>query len=166
LELTALQILALLLERPTDDSIEIAVGFTREVGAFLQDNSPKANATAFERFRAVSNEGNISHHVQYIIEVHMQVRKDKDNPIFPEGPDLVEEEKQITHEVQLEEDLKVEEGLSTYPISCTSLRSNDLLADIFKFDANYIARRGKYKDESDDQGRDSRRGLFRRRRHV
>jgi len=117
-ELIALQILVLLLERPTDDSIEIAVGFTREVGAFLQDNSPKANATVFERFRAVLNEGNISHRVQYMIEVLMQVRKDKykDNPILPEGLDLVEEEEQITHEIQLEEDLKVEEGLSAYPI--------------------------------------------------
>jgi pre-mRNA-splicing factor CWC22 len=49
--------------------------------------------------------------------VLMQVRKDKykDNPILPEGLDLVEEDEQITHEIQLEEDLKVEEGLSTYP---------------------------------------------------
>jgi pre-mRNA-splicing factor CWC22 len=125
-ELIALQILVLLLERPTDDSIEIAVGFTREVGAFLQENSPKANATVFERFRAVLNEGNITHRVQYMIEVLMQVRKDKykDNPILPEGLDLVEEEEQITHEIQLEEDLKVEDGLSTYPIWCTSLRIN------------------------------------------
>ena len=69
-----LQILVLLLERPTDDSIEIAGGFTREVGAFLAENSPKANATVFERFRAVLNEGTISHHVQYMIEVLMQVR--------------------------------------------------------------------------------------------
>ena len=68
----------------------------------------------FERFRAVLNEGNISHRVQYMIEVLMQVRKDKykDNPILPEGLDLVEDEEQITHEIQLEEDLKVEEGLS------------------------------------------------------
>ncbi|KAI0259929.1 hypothetical protein BC834DRAFT_903310 [Gloeopeniophorella convolvens] len=83
-ELIALQILVLLLERPTDDSIEIAV----------------ANATVFERFRAVLNEGNISHRVQYMIEVLMQ----------------------------LEEDLKVEEGLN-----------------IFKFDANYLDNEEKYK---------------------
>ena len=69
-----LQILVLLLERPTDDSIEIAVGFTREVGAFLAENSPKANTTVFERFRAVLNEGTISHRVQYMIEVLMQVQ--------------------------------------------------------------------------------------------
>ena len=143
----ALQTLVLLLERPTDDSIEIAVGFTREVGAFLSENSPKANATVFERFRAVLNEGNISHRVQYMVEVLMQVRKDKykDNPILAEGLDLVEEEEQITHEIQLEEDLKVEEGLSMYPIRCLSIRSDRLRADIFKFDSNYLENEEKYK---------------------
>jgi pre-mRNA-splicing factor CWC22 len=82
-----------------------------------------------------------------MIEVLMQVRKDKykDNPILAEGLDLVEEDEQITHEIQLEEDLKVEEGLSTYLISCTSFRSNGLLADIFKFDPNYIENEEKYK---------------------
>ncbi|OCH90656.1 MIF4G-domain-containing protein [Obba rivulosa] len=129
-EIIALQILVLLLERPTDDSIEIAVGFTREVGAFLAENSPKANATVFERFRAVLNEGSISHRVQYMIEVLMQVRKDKykDNPIVPEGLDLVEEDDQITHQIQLEEELQVQEGLN-----------------IFKFDPSYLENEERYK---------------------
>ncbi|KAI0668437.1 hypothetical protein C8Q78DRAFT_980078 [Trametes maxima] len=129
-EIIALQILVLLLERPTDDSIEIAVGFMREVGAFLGENSPKANATVYERFRAVLNEGSISHRVQYMIEVLMQVRKDKykDNPIIPEGLDLVEEDEQITHQIQLEEELQVQEGLN-----------------IFKFDANYLENEERYK---------------------
>ena len=47
-----------------------------------------------------------------MIEVLMQVHKDKDIPTLPEGLDLVEEE-QIIHEIQLDEELKVEEGLST-----------------------------------------------------
>ncbi|KAJ3796026.1 armadillo-type protein [Lentinula aff. detonsa] len=117
-EIIALQILVLLLERPTDDSIEIAVGFMREVGAFLAENSPKANATVYERFRAVLNEGTISHRVQYMIEVLMQVRKDKykDNPILPEGLDLVEEDEQITHQIQLEEELQVQEGLNIFKV--------------------------------------------------
>ncbi|PCH38399.1 MIF4G-domain-containing protein [Wolfiporia cocos MD-104 SS10] len=129
-EIIALQILVLLLERPTDDSIEIAVGFMREVGAFLAENSPKANATVYERFRAVLNEGSISHRVQYMVEVLMQVRKDKykDNPIIPEGLDLVEEDDQITHQIQLEEELQVQEGLN-----------------IFKFDPNYLENEERYK---------------------
>ncbi|KAF8638231.1 hypothetical protein AX16_010534 [Volvariella volvacea WC 439] len=129
-EIIALQILILLLERPTDDSIEVAVGFTREVGAFLAENSPKANATVFERFRAVLNEGNISQRVQYMIEVLMQVRKDKykDNPIIPEGLDLVEEDEQITHQINLEDELQVQDGLN-----------------IFKFDPKYLENEEKYK---------------------
>lgn len=113
-EIVALQILVLLLERPTDDSVEIAVGFMREVGAFLAENSPKANASVYERFRVVLNEGTISQRVQFMVEVLMQVRKDKykDNPILPEGLDLVPEEDQITHQVALEDDLQVQEGLS------------------------------------------------------
>ena len=100
-EVVALQILILLLERSTDSSIKIAAGFTREVGAFLSKNSPKADATTFERFLAVLNEGKISQRVQYMIEVLMQVRKDKykDNPILPEVLDLVEEDEQITHQI-------------------------------------------------------------------
>ncbi|KXN91983.1 Pre-mRNA-splicing factor CWC22 [Leucoagaricus sp. SymC.cos] len=144
-EIIALQILVLLLERPTDDSIEIAVGFMREVGAFLTENSPKANATVYERFRAVLNEGSISQRVQYMIEVLMQVRKDKykDNPIIPEGLDLVEEDDQITHQIQLEEELQVQDGLN-----------------IFKFDPNYLENEEKYKairteivgEDSDEEG--------------
>ena len=37
----------------------------------------------------------------------------------PEGLDLVEEEEQITHEIQLEKDLKVDGGLCTYSIYYT-----------------------------------------------
>ncbi|EIN07980.1 MIF4G-domain-containing protein [Punctularia strigosozonata HHB-11173 SS5] len=130
-ELVALQILVLLVERPTDDSIEIAVGFAREVGAFLERESPRALASIFERLRAVLNEGSISYRAQYMIEVLMQVRKDKfkDNPVIPEGLDLVEEEDQITHEIQLEEDLQVQEGLN-----------------IFKFDSNFLENEQKYKE--------------------
>jgi hypothetical protein len=53
-----------------------------------------------------------------MIEVLMQVRKDKykDNPILPEGLDLVEEDEQITHQVQLDEELDVQDSLSTFEI--------------------------------------------------
>ena len=102
----------------------------REVGAFLAENSPKANATVYERFRAVLNEGSISHRVQYMIEVLMQVRKDKykDNPILPEGLDLVEEDEQITHQIQLEEELQVQEGLSTFSHLYFKLLTGELIS--------------------------------------
>ena len=72
--------------------------------------------TIFEWFHAVLNEGKISQRVQYMIKVLMQVRKDKykDNPILPEGLDLVEEDEQIMHQINLDEELDVQDSLSEF----------------------------------------------------
>lgn len=142
-----LQILALLLEKPTDDSVEIAVGLMREVGALLANVSPRANNAIYERFRAVLHEGEIDKRIQYMIEVLFQVRKDKykDNQPVMEELDLVEEEDQITHNISLDDDdLDAEEMLN-----------------IFKYDPDYAENEEKYsaikaeilgEDESDDSG--------------
>ncbi|KAF8710691.1 MIF4G protein, partial [Rhizoctonia solani] len=148
-EIIALQILVLLLEQPTDDSVEIAVGFMREVGAYLAENSPRANNGVYERFRAVLHEGAIDKRVQYMIEVLFQVRKDKykDNVIVPEGLDLVEEDDQITHQISLDDELQIQEGLSQF---CSHLSYLDLVLtfslDVFKFDPNYVENEEKYKE--------------------
>ncbi|KAG0750382.1 hypothetical protein G6F57_002413 [Rhizopus arrhizus] len=145
-EILALQILALLLERPTDDSVEIAVGFMREVGAHLANVSPKANNAIYERFRAVLHEGEIDKRIQYMIEVLFQVRKDKykDNPAVIKELDLVEEEDQITHNISLDDD---------------DLDTEDML-NIFKYDPDYTENEEKYNaikseilgdDESEDE---------------
>lgn len=129
-EILSLQILALLLERPTDDSVEIAVGFMREVGAHLAVVSPKPNNAIFDRFRAILHEGQIDKRTQYMIEVLFQVRKDKfkDNVPIAQDLDLVEEEDQITHYIGLDdEELEVQESLN-----------------IFKFDPEYQENEEKY----------------------
>lgn len=115
-EVLALQMLVLLLERPTDDSVEIAVSFMREVGAFLAEHSARANNGIFDRFRTILNESAIDKRVQYMVEVLFQVRKDKykDNPIIPEGLDLVEEEDMITHRISLDDEVQVQEMLNVY----------------------------------------------------
>ncbi|CAG8491649.1 3685_t:CDS:2 [Paraglomus brasilianum] len=112
-ELVALQILVLLLERPTNDSVEIAVGFMREVGALLAEVNPKANNSVYDRFRAILHEGSIDKRVQYMIEVLFQLRKDKykENPMIPDGLDLVEEGEQCIHHLALDDELDVEEEL-------------------------------------------------------
>ena len=128
-EIVALQILSLLLQNPTDDSVEVAVGFMRHVGAFLAEQSPKANTGVFERFRSVLHEGAIDKRVQYMIEVLFQVRKDgyKDNPIIPPELDLVEEEEAITHYLSLDDELDGQEGLG-----------------VFKFDEQFEENEDKY----------------------
>lgn len=40
-EIIALELLTVLLENPSDDSVEVAVGFVTECGSILQDLSPK-----------------------------------------------------------------------------------------------------------------------------
>jgi len=40
-ELVALELLTVLLEQPTDDSVEVAVDFVKECGSILQDLCPK-----------------------------------------------------------------------------------------------------------------------------
>ncbi|CAH9111130.1 unnamed protein product [Cuscuta epithymum] len=40
-ELVALELLAVLLENPSDDSVEVAVGFVTECGSILQDLTPR-----------------------------------------------------------------------------------------------------------------------------
>jgi pre-mRNA-splicing factor CWC22 len=129
-EILAMQMLFLMLERPTDDSVEIAVGFMREVGAHLAAVNPKVDNGIFERFRSILHEGDIDKRVQYMIEVLFQVRKDKykDNQPIVTELDLVEEDDQITHQIALDdEDLDVEDELN-----------------IFKYDPNYEENEDKY----------------------
>jgi pre-mRNA-splicing factor CWC22 len=40
-ELLALELITLLLDKPTDDSVEVAIGFTEECGRLLMDSVPK-----------------------------------------------------------------------------------------------------------------------------
>lgn len=116
-ELLALHIATLLLERVTDDSIEVCVSFCQECGQALQELSPGGSLAIFERFRAILHEGEIDKRVQYVIEGLMEVRRKKfrDYPMVVEELDLVDDEDQITHEVDLlDETIKGEETLNIF----------------------------------------------------
>ncbi|CAH1756789.1 12215_t:CDS:2 [Entrophospora sp. SA101] len=128
-EIVALQILMLLLKHPTSDSVEVAVGFMREVGAHLTDITPRATNDVFDRFRTILHEANIEKRVQYMIEVLFQTRKDKfkDNPSIIAELDLVESKDQITHYIQLDDELDVQETLG-----------------IFQYDIDYLQNEQKY----------------------
>ncbi|OAA33140.1 cell cycle control protein (Cwf22) [Moelleriella libera RCEF 2490] len=129
-EMLAGQMLLLLLHKPTDDSVEIAVGFCREVGQYLEDMQPSISVAVFDQFRNILHEADIDKRTQYMIEVLFQVRKDrfKDNPAVREELDLVEEEDQITHRVELDGEVDVQDSLN-----------------IFKFDPNWEENEEAYK---------------------
>jgi pre-mRNA-splicing factor CWC22 len=102
----ALEILTLLLENATDDSVEVAVGFLKECGQKLGEVSPRGLTAVFDRLRHVLHEADLDKRVKYMIEVMFQVRKDgfKDNPAIVEDLDLVEEEDQFTHLMSIQEE--------------------------------------------------------------
>ncbi|RKP26230.1 armadillo-type protein [Syncephalis pseudoplumigaleata] len=131
-EIVVLQMLSLLLERPTDDSVEIAVGLIRECGAFLEEASPRATMAVFERFRGILHEAQIDKRTQYMIEVLFQVRREKykDNPAVPEELDIVEEEEQITHTLSLDDELDVQEGLGVFKFDPEFQENEDKYAQI------------------------------------
>ena len=115
-EMLAAQILLLLLHKPTDDSVEIAVGLTREVGQHLEEMSGPIALAVFDQFRNILHEADIDKRVQYMIEVLFQVRKDryKDNPAVKDELDLVEEEDQITHRLGLDDEIETQDGLNIF----------------------------------------------------
>ncbi|CAG7557736.1 unnamed protein product [Fusarium equiseti] len=115
-EMLAGQILLLLLHKPTDDSVEIAVGFCREVGQHMEEMQSSIANVIFDQFRNILHEADIDKRTQYMIEVLFQVRKDKfkDNPAIKEELDLVEEEDQITHRVELEGEIDAQDGLNIF----------------------------------------------------
>ncbi|KAH7079084.1 hypothetical protein BKA63DRAFT_507703 [Paraphoma chrysanthemicola] len=128
-EVLIAEILLLLLNKPSDDSVEIAVGIMKEVGAFLDEMNPAIANAIFDQLRNILHEADIDKRTQYMIEVLFEVRrvKYKENPAIREGLDLVEEEDQITHRHTLEDDIKVEDGLN-----------------IFKLDAEYEEHEAEY----------------------
>ncbi|XP_038645196.1 pre-mRNA-splicing factor CWC22 homolog [Scyliorhinus canicula] len=130
-EVLSLEMLTLLLERPTDDSVEVSIAFLKECGMKLTDVSPRGINAIFERLRNILHESQIDKRVQYMIEVMFAIRKDgfKDHPIIPEGLDLVEEEDQFTHMLPLEDEYNPEDVLN-----------------VFKMDSDFLDNEQKYKD--------------------
>ncbi|KAK1319756.1 hypothetical protein QJS10_CPB04g00004 [Acorus calamus] len=115
-EIVALELLTLLLENPTDDSVEVAVGFVTECGSILQDLSPQGLHGIFERFRGILHEGEIDKRVQFLIEGLFAIRKAKfqGHPAVRPELDLVEQEDQFTHEISLDDQIDPETALDIF----------------------------------------------------
>ncbi|KAH9417442.1 pre-mRNA-splicing factor cwc22 [Dermatophagoides pteronyssinus] len=118
-EILALEILILLLENATNDSIEVAIAFLKECGAKLEDVSRKGAAAIFERLRTILHDGDLCKRVQYMIEVMYAIRKDKykDHPSIMPELDLIEEDEQFTHMMTLEDDYETEDRLNNVHIN-------------------------------------------------
>ncbi|KAM0879824.1 hypothetical protein ACQ4PT_033967 [Festuca glaucescens] len=118
-EVVALELLAVLLENPTDDSVEVAVGFVKECGAILQDLTSQGLHAMFERFRGILHEGEIDKRVQFLIEGLFAIRKAKFQgfPAIRPELDLVEQEDQCTHVMSFETELDPETNLNVFRVN-------------------------------------------------
>ncbi|KAF7714626.1 Pre-mRNA-splicing factor [Penicillium ucsense] len=158
-EMLVAQILLLLLHKPTDDSVEIAVGLTREVGQHLEEMNPQIANAVFDQFRNILHEADIDKRVQYMIEVLFQVRKDryKDNPAIKEELDLVEEEDQITHQIGLDDEVETLDTLNVFKFDAQWEQNEEkyrrLKAEILGEDSDEDAE--DEEDESDDEESDA-----------
>ncbi|BHF80163.1 pre-mRNA-splicing factor cwc22 [Sparganum proliferum] len=143
-ELIVLELLTLLLEQTTDDSVEVAVAVLKECGAFLTRVVPKGVLGIFEHLRRILNEGQCDKRIDYMLEVMFQIRRDgwKDHPTMLPELDLIDEDDQITHTISLLDPVDPEDNLN-----------------IFRFDPEFEANEEKYRairasflgDDDDDE---------------
>ncbi|CAK4487772.1 unnamed protein product [Aphanomyces euteiches] len=133
-ELLALEVLWLLIKNPTDDSVEVAVNFTKEVGAMLTEVCPEGLRAIFERFRGILHEGEIDKRVQYTIEGLFAIRKGgfADYPSVHKELDLVDSNDQITHELGLEDEVDVEDKLDVFRFDPDFAKNEKMWAEIKK----------------------------------
>ena len=157
-ELLALQLLTILLEDPTDDSVEVAVNFVKEVGQLLEELSPRGLHAIFERFRGILHEGDIDKRVQYTIEGLFAIRKGgfADYPAVPKDLDLVEKDDQITFELGLDDEIDKEEILDVYRFDPNFEENEKLWLEIKKEilgdeSGSEESGSGDEADESDDE---------------
>lgn len=155
-EIIALEILTLLVETPTDDSVEVAIAFLKECGQKLTEVTGKGVNAIFEMLKNILHEGKLEQRVQYMIEVIFQIRKDgfKDHVPVLEQLELVEEDDQFTHLIMLEEATETQDILSKNKHSNTidKITNNSILIilDVFKVDPEYEANENKYKTLSSE----------------
>ncbi|CAJ2671294.1 unnamed protein product [Trifolium pratense] len=112
----AIEILTVLLEKPSEYSVTTAVRFLVECGSMLQDVLPNKLYGVFDLFCGILYEARFGKRVEFMIEKLLAIRKDdfQGYPAVRPELDLVEEEDKLTHEVSLDEDIDPEFSLDVF----------------------------------------------------
>ena len=116
-EIVVLQVVTIFLEKLSSDSVKVCCQMLLECGQVMSEESPKGMFFIFERLRQVLQEGSIDKRVQYMIETLFEARRKKfeSHPGLLPELDLVEEDDQVTHEVDvIEGDIEGEESLNLF----------------------------------------------------
>ena len=116
-EMVILQIVTIFLEKLSSDSVKVCCHMLFDCGDMLSQVSSKGMYFIFERLRQILQEGLIDKRVLYIIESLFEARRKKFvgyPSVLPEL-DLVEEDDQVTHEVDvIEGEIEGEESLNMF----------------------------------------------------
>ncbi|KAG0471242.1 hypothetical protein HPP92_015788 [Vanilla planifolia] len=152
-EVIALELLTVLLVNPTDDSVEVAVGFVKECGALLQDLVPLGLHGVFERFRGILHEGEIDKRVQFLIEGLFAIRKAKFQgfPAIRAELDLVEQEDQFTHEMSFEDEIDPETNLDVFKLNSQFVEDEKAYENLKK---NILGDESSEDEASSEEGSD------------
>lgn len=67
----ALEILTLLLENPTEDSVEVAIALLKECGMKLTEVSSKGVMGIFDMLRNLLHEGKLEQRVSFLLELKL-----------------------------------------------------------------------------------------------
>ncbi|XP_057436398.1 uncharacterized protein LOC130728831 [Lotus japonicus] len=169
-ETIALELLTVLLEKPTDEAVEVAVGFVKEYGSILQGLSPKGLHGIFERFRGILREGEIGKRGQFLIEGLFAIRKAKFQgypavqseldvvdidpeislDVFKADPNYLENEKryqELKNSILGEEEgSEDEEGSNADEDDESEVIDPETSLDIFKADPNYLENEKRYQE--------------------
>lgn len=131
-EILVLQLLAVLLEDPTNDSVEIAVNLIKEAGQRLHELSPRGLHAVFERLRGILHESDIDKRTQYIIEGLFNIRKEGFTgfPAIVEDLDLVERDEQITFELGLDEEIDKEDRLDRFHVDPDYAKNEEIWDEV------------------------------------
>jgi pre-mRNA-splicing factor CWC22 len=63
--------LTLLVENPTDDSVEVAVSFLKECGEKLAEVTTKGSNAIFDMLRNILHEGKLDKRVIYLFQINV-----------------------------------------------------------------------------------------------
>ncbi|KAK6590214.1 hypothetical protein RS030_172682 [Cryptosporidium xiaoi] len=115
-ELTGLQICLFLTENFTDSSIELCVCFLQECGGFLLESCQEGLSRVLNELRVILQEGRIKSRTQFLIQDLLKRWRNsfaKSSGSF-NGSDLIDPNDQITHFVDILEELDLQEDLDYF----------------------------------------------------
>lgn len=111
------QVILLLITKPTDDSIEIACSTYRTIGMLLDERDKIVSNAIMDTLRqCLHGNKELSVRTQYTIESVFMHRREgfKQHPTIREELDIIEEEDQITHQLELDDEVNTQDVLNVF----------------------------------------------------